>query len=206
MKWLDAAPAGLHVGQVQLGAGAIETLTDGERALSEDLRGAKQRLEFLAGRAAARQALHSLLGAAAVNVETLRDSDGAPRLVGLSQPISISISHGLHRAVAAAGAFRRLGIDLVDLAHAPRLVELGPRYLGAELSLLSSPWAHAACWAAKEAGLKALRLGLLDGGVFGPGSGAIRVVSLDPPRLDPAGLSLALAEVAEGPVAVVWER
>jgi 4'-phosphopantetheinyl transferase EntD len=116
--------------------------------------------------------------------------------------IAVSIAHAGARAVAIAGPAAALGIDLVPDAEAERLARLAPRYLAAEAPLATTPAALAACFAAKEAGLKALGLGLLDGGMFD--HCAVTVTSLDPPRLDPDSLTLAIRRTAGATLAVVY--
>jgi hypothetical protein len=54
----------------------------------------------------------------------------------------------------------------------------------------------------ESAALKALGLGLVDGGVLD--GTAVRVVSLAPPLLSHEGLHLALSRVSGGAVAVVY--
>lgn len=210
MRFREPAPpesvrVALHVGEALLAEAVEESLTKGERARLADLRGPRRRLEFLAGRTAARRALSKALDITD-GIDVLPDVDGAPKVMGSPSAVAISISHGRRRAVAVVGTFRRLGIDHCELQDADRLAAIAPRYLADELHLLSSAWSYAACWAAKEAGLKALRLGLLDGGMFDPGQSAIQVVSLDPPQLAPPNLSLMFGDVPEGPVAIVWGR
>lgn len=117
--------------------------------------------------------------------------------------VSISIAHGRTRALAIAGRVARLGIDLVDEADEPRLARLAPRFLAPERDLAITAATRAACFAAKEAGLKALGLGLYDGGMFD--SCAVTVLSLDPPRLAP-GLELIVGRLSDGTVAIAYTR
>jgi phosphopantetheinyl transferase (holo-ACP synthase) len=113
---------------------------------------------------------------------------------------SVSITHGRRLALAVAGHVARLGIDLCD--DDPRLPALAQRFLADEVELAKTPLDISACFAAKEAALKALGLGLVDGGVLD--GTAIRIVSLAPPRLSREGLHLSLARVNGGAVAVVY--
>ncbi len=114
--------------------------------------------------------------------------------------VAISITHGRTRAIAVAGRVARLGIDLVDDADDTRLARIASRFLAPERDLATSAFARAACFAAKEAGLKALGLGLYDGGMFD--DCAVTVLSLDPPRLAP-DLVLVIGRVADGTLAIV---
>lgn len=95
----------------------------------------------------------------------------------------------------------RLGIDLVDDSEEPRLARIAARFLAPERELATSAATRAACFAAKEAGLKALGLGLYDGGMFD--DCAVTVLSLDPPRLAP-DLALIVGRVADGTVAIAY--
>lgn len=119
----------------------------------------------------------------------------------IADGVAISISHGRTRALAVAARVARLGIDLVDDADAPRLARIAPRFLAAERGLATSADARAACFAAKEAGLKALGLGLYDGGMFD--RCAVTVRSLAPPRLAP-DLILVLGRLADATVAIAY--
>lgn len=99
----------------------------------------------------------------------------------IADGVSISITHGRTRALAVAAPVARLGIDLVDDADEARLARIAERFLAPERALATSAATRAACFAAKEAGLKALGLGLYDGGMFD--DCAVTVMSLDPPTL-----------------------
>ena len=149
------------------------------------------------GRRAAEQAL-ATLGAG-----TLAHEGTRPLVVGAHA--AVSITHGKTRVLAVAAPVARVGIDLVDDADADRLARIAPRYLAAECEadLATTPHGRAACFAAKEAALKALGLGLLDGGMFD--HCAVHVVSLDPPQLS-GGLTLVLGRTADGTVALAYER
>lgn len=145
------------------------------------------------GREAAARALAHLPGA------TL-DHEGTRPIVR-GAPCQISITHGRTRAFAIAADVARLGIDLVDDADDARLARLAGRYLDTAIAITARD--RAACFAATEAGLKALGLGILDGGVFD--ACAVRVCSLAPPRLAPDALTLLLGRVPDGTLAVVYE-
>ncbi len=112
-----------------------------------------------AGRRAARSALDAF-GAGLV----LAHDGSRPIVTG--GDASISISHTRRIAVAVVGR-TPLGVDLCELERGPRLWALIPRFATPrEQALIASDRDAVVLWAAKEAGLKALGLGLLDGGVF----------------------------------------
>ncbi len=146
------------------------------------------------GQLAARRAL-----AALGEDPALLAYDGTRPIVA-TRDVSISITHNRTTALAVAARVRRLGIDLCD--DDPRLAGLAARFLVDEQVLVTSPQDLVACFAAKEAALKALGLGLVDGGVLD--GTAVTVVSLAPPRLSHADLRLAVARVAGGAIAVVY--
>ncbi len=145
------------------------------------------------GRLAAAQAL-AMLGGGSLGYDGTR-----PIVIGGTA--AISITHSRTRAVAVAARTAKLGIDLVEDSDAARLQHIAGRYLSAERDVATTPSARAACFAAKEAGLKALGLGLLDGGFFD--DCAVRVVSLDPPQLT-AGLTLLLDRTDGGTLAIAY--
>jgi phosphopantetheinyl transferase (holo-ACP synthase) len=113
---------------------------------------------------------------------------------------SVSITHEGSVAVAIAARVSRLGIDLCR--NDSRLPSLAARFLVAEQALATTTAELAVCFAAKEAALKALGLGLIDGGVLD--GTAVTIVSLDPPRLSSAELAVAVAKGREGALAVVY--
>jgi phosphopantetheinyl transferase (holo-ACP synthase) len=179
-------------------------LSPTERGLWEDLQSPTARAAFAAGRVAAHRAIWRAVGRPC---QVLREGDGAPRIDGPAgtAQLSLSITHGRRRALAIVARVPRLGIDHCDLEQAPRLEALAERFLRQERPLLTSAHALAACWAAREAALKALRVGIVEGGVLGPAPPTVWVASLEPPRLVPDRLHLAFGETPEGPVAVVWQ-
>lgn len=148
-----------------------------------------------AGRQAARQALAQMGSTGSLAYDGTR-----PVVDG--DDVRISITHGHHRALAVAARVAKLGIDLAD--EDKRLPALAERYFATEHTFAQSPIELAACLAAKEAGLKALGMGLLDGEMFD--DCVIRVVSLAPPRIECAlaKLELIVRIVPEGAVAVVY--
>jgi phosphopantetheinyl transferase len=200
--------------------GATVDLPPLERSIAQGFNSSTRTAEFVAGRLAARAALTRLLGGLPPDLAIGRDGDGAP-LLGLPGVV-ISISHGRTWAVAACGYAQRLGIDLCDDADSPRVERVAGRWIAAEdraivaqLSLASrphatadggnraspgTPRAWATLWALKEAGAKALRLGLLEGGLA-----ATSLSSLDPPRFTrPDDLQAALVPGAHDVVALAW--
>lgn len=148
-----------------------------------------------AGRAAARQALERLGSRGELAYD-------GPRPIIVDDDVKISITHGKRRALAVAARVRYLGIDLAD--DDPRLPALAERYFASEHVFARTGRELAACLAGKEAGLKALGLGLLDGGMFD--NSVVRVVSLAPPRLacEIAALELIVRIVPEGAVAIAY--
>lgn|GEM_PF-3886271 len=164
---------------------------------------ARRRLEHLAGRLAARRALLAL-GFDPSRTQIIRDLDGGPKLRGEAEALAISITHSAGLAYAAVGCVRSLGIDLCCLEAGQRLRLVADRFLRRERHLLGSPYEHAACWALKEAGLKALRLGLLEGGIFDERH-RIEVLSLDPPRIRPPWLRVRIIRTHLGPLAIAWQ-
>jgi 4'-phosphopantetheinyl transferase EntD len=150
-----------------------------------------------AGRTAARAALTQLGSIGELGYDGTR-----PIVTG--DDVRISITHGKRRAFAVASRVTRLGIDLAD--EDPRLPALAMRYFATEHTFAQTPLELAACFAAKEAGLKALGLGLLDGDMFD--DCVIKVLSLAPPRLSCglAALELVVRIVPEGVLAIVYAR
>ncbi|MDB4964269.1 MAG: hypothetical protein JWP01_4268 [Myxococcales bacterium] len=128
--------------------------------------------------------------------------DGTRPIVVGTTTAAISITHGRTRALAVAARVARLGIDLVDDADDDRLARIADRFLAPERAIATSPRARAACFAAKEAGLKALGLGLYDGGMFD--DCVVSVLSLEPPRIMPGELTLVLGRTADATLAVVY--
>ncbi|GAC1601465.1 MAG: hypothetical protein NVS3B20_22080 [Polyangiales bacterium] len=176
---------------------ALSLLSDAERAIYRTLSSSRRRAEFVAGRVAVRRALAEIIGERAVEqVSVLRETDGAPRLLGLTRPIAISISHGLTRAVAiAAEGSAGVGVDLCDRRDAPRIRRVAmrafPREAERVIALVTDDCARAA-WALKEAIGKAMRIGLL----YDAGFARIHLLSIDPPHArvegDPRLLTLAV--------------
>ena len=129
----------------------------------------------------------------------------AIRAPGDREPLAISITHTRRRAFALAGRVERLGIDLVDDIDDDRYERMAPRYLDRELSFAHTPRQVAACFAGKEAGLKALGLGLLDGGMFD--ACEVDVLALEPARIatrSSGKLALVFGRTEDGTLAIAW--
>jgi len=154
-----------------------------------------------AGREAAREALRQLLGALPASLEIVRAADGAPEVRGLVAAPWLSISHGRERSVAAA-SWHPIGIDLCDEHHARSVRRVATRFLSVEEGALAqaagSDAAWAALWALKEAAAKALRVGLLAGGLR-----KSRLASLEPPRFAWPALEAQLVRAGRSAIAVV---
>jgi phosphopantetheinyl transferase (holo-ACP synthase) len=124
----------------------------------------------------------------------------------VSSTASVSITHTRGRAIAVAGRVANIGVDLVDDSDIDRIARMAERYFtSSELALCTDELAYASVFAAKEAGLKALGLGLLDGGAFDR-AWSVRVVSLDPPQIatDDVELDLVLGRASTATIAVVY--
>jgi 4'-phosphopantetheinyl transferase EntD len=147
-------------------------LHERERQLARELRVDKRRVEFIAGRVAAKRALAGR-GAAATEWSVLPAtgaSAGAPRVFGAGGaplPIALSISHGADWAVAVAGDALRVGIDVERVERrAPSFLreafaadELG-RWAVALGGAPEDPHVVTVAWCAKEALLKLDECGL----------------------------------------------
>lgn len=165
--------------------GEVEvTLGERERALLGEMPWPQRRAEWLAGRRAAKRLLAQAFSLAPTRVEVLPLESGAPRVHvdGVPRPeLVLNLSHTKGWAVAAA-ASDRVGVDVCDDVDGLRIARIARRVFsegeaeacGAFLSRET----QAAVWALKEAGLK-----LFIGGIFDPGARAIRVESLEPPRV-----------------------
>lgn len=124
----------------------------------------KRRREFAAGRYAARAAVRRLTGYE--DVVILRDAAGAPVIARGLGPVHVSISHADRTAVAVA-ARTRVGVDIVSVedhgrpfvreAFATGELRSWARLLGCDQR---SPLVACVAFAAKEAALKWLRVGL----------------------------------------------
>jgi len=192
---VDGFPADLRVACVPLADpdGYRARLSDAEWATAAAFDG-KRRIEHVAGRVAARIALEALVGPGGAVIA--RAEDGAPEVRGMADPPLVSISHGRGSAVAAVGRVACLGIDLCEAGDAPRLRRVALRFISAAEVALG---ADVALWALKEAAAKALRRGLLDGGLR-----ASCLASIDPPRFAWPEVEAALVWRGGDAIAVVW--
>lgn len=185
--------------RVAIGSDDLSGLPTAERELAERLGlGPHRRAEWRAGREAARMALAALLGDEPHRFTIGRADDGAPIVVGVEA--QISISHGRHWAVAAAGRVAQLGIDLCELGRAANVERISRRFLAEEernLPRTAAEWAT--LWALKEAAAKALRRGLFDGGLA-----ASRVATIAPPAFTWPHLEVLLEVGEDDAVAIVY--
>ncbi len=185
--------------------GEVEvTLGEAERALLADMPWPLRRCEWLAGRRVAKRLLEQALGFAPSCTQVLPLESGAPRVSIDGVPrtgLVINLSHTRGWAVAAV-ATSRVGIDVCDDVDGERIARIARRVFSegeAEAcGAFESRETQAAVWALKEAGLK-----LFIGGVFDPGARAIRVESLEPPRVvaNPA-MQVALLRLPDAALAV----
>lgn len=165
-----------------------------------------RRAERVAGRAAARAALEAAVGADAAAAAVIdRDDDGAPIVRGIADAPRVSISHGRASAVAVVARVPALGIDLAEPADAARVRRVAARFVAAEEVALAAAAgedaAWLALWALKEAGAKAVRRGLLEGGLH-----ATRLASIDPPGFASPELVAAVVVDPGGTIAVAYSR
>jgi len=165
----------------------------------------KRRLEWLAGRLAAKGAVGVLLGSAAPAPAAMRIvslPDGAPRVVlereGAVSATDVSISHSGDLAVAAATADGRVGIDVETIA--PSIEEMAEAFCAPEevdrvvhSAGLTRLLALTSIWCAKEAARK----------VLGPRTCSMQDLRLQAAR--PTGVYVVcdLAHAAEGTVTAV---
>ena len=162
----------------------------------------KRRVEHLAGRIAAHLALEALIGVSDATIA--RADDGAPEIRGLDDPPIVSISHGRRTAVAAVGYVDALGIDVCDHEDVMRVRRVVLRFLRDDETALALGGGVArwiALWALKEAAAKALRQGLLDGGLR-----ASCLSSIEPPRFAWPSFDATLVFGASDVIAVAFRR
>lgn len=163
----------------------------------------QRQLDYVAGRVAARVALHALIGPAAADATIERADDGTPHIAGLAEPPLVSISHTRHHAVAVVGHAVCIGIDLCAHADAIRVRRVVVRFVAHDETALAEGGGVAqwtALWALKEAGAKAQRRGLLDGGLR-----STCLTSIDPPRFAWPALEAIVVHGADDTMAVVYK-
>ena len=150
---------------------AAHWLTARERAFADGLGVAKRRVEWIAGRVAARRALVAAGAPRTLDVLPAAGArDGAPAALdalGRVAPLALSISHAAGWAVAAASATVRVGVDVeaVERRHPSFAAEaFAPGELDAWAAALGLPIDGAQletlAWCAKEALLKLAGSGL----------------------------------------------
>ena len=142
-----------------------EWLSADERSVLAALKLAKRRSEWRLGRWLARRAVHSALRADLPPISIIAADDGAPEVLGLSSPVSLSISHRHGRGLAAACGGEAIGCDL-ELVE-PRSERFISDWLTPHESarILAAPETERPllanlCWSVKEAASKVLRVGL----------------------------------------------
>jgi phosphopantetheinyl transferase len=136
-------------------------LSGAERA-ALSARGTPKRVaDRVAGRLAAKRALHALTGVDPLTIRLDTHPSGAPVAEVPGHPgVAVSISHREGRAVAVAVSAGRVGVDLERIA--PRPVSFARDWCTpAEVGRLGEdPLRLTLAWACKEAVLKALGVGL----------------------------------------------
>lgn len=185
-------------GEVEVVLGAAE------RALLADMPWPLRRSEWLAGRRVAKRLLSEALQLEPSRTEVLPLESGAPRISVDGVPrteLVINLSHTKGWAVAAV-ANGRVGIDVCDDVDGERIARIARRVFSEgeaeQCGAFQSRETQAAVWALKEAGLK-----LFIGGVFDPGARAIRVESLEPPRVTATPpMQIALLRLPDAALAV----
>lgn len=185
--------------------GEVEVpLGPGEQQLLSEMPWPHRRQEWLAGRRAAKRLLAQAFGLEPGRTEVLPLESGAPRVFVDGAPrldLVLNLSHTKGWAVAAA-APDRVGIDVCDDVDGLRIARIARRVFSegeAEAcGAFQSAQTQAAVWALKEAGLK-----LFIGGIFDPGARAIRVESLEPPRVTATpAMRVVLLRLPDAAVAV----
>ncbi len=134
----------------------------------------------IAGRLAAKRAVVALTGVtpARIRIHSLDSGEPVVRIGGLAGP-RVSISHSNGRAVALASTCGRVGIDLEQVAERHAAFEEDWFSTKERTLLASDPLALTKAWAAKEAVLKALGVGMAlnprEVEVYGLGEGVVEV-------------------------------
>ena len=199
----------VELAEVEIVAGADASfLSDVERSYAAEFRSRRRVDELVAGRRVARDALERLVGRERARsiARIEREPDGAPRVVGLDVAVTISITHGRTKALAAAAeGVAPLGIDLTDARDLDRIRRVARRAFPRDderALALANERATRLSWAIKESIAKALRIGLL----YDAGFDRISVASLGPVvvRVDGAdpGLAFEVFDRADGVLVV----
>jgi 4'-phosphopantetheinyl transferase EntD len=185
----------LRLARTPVGEAAVWELPEEERAIAATMVPTRW-AEFCAGRRAARAALSALLGAG--DYVIIRNAEGAPLVVGVD--VRLSITHTRGEAAAVAGTVAAVGVDLCPVADGTRVERISRRFIvPAEREMCGGTADWALLWALKEAGAKAVGVGLLDGGLK-----ATRLQSLRPARFASPALDAATEIDDEVALAVVW--
>ena len=124
-------------------------------------RGTARRIaDRVAGRIAAKKALHALTGVAPLDIRVPSASSGEPvALVPGHDDVRVTISHTDGTAVAVAATGLRLGLDREVVAPRPAAFS-EDWFRPAELASLTDDRARTVAWCVKEAVLKALGTGM----------------------------------------------
>ncbi len=154
----------------------VEWLSSGEREVLAGLRVPKRRGDWLLGRWTAKRAIVGYLGEsggdgavpAESDISIVAASDGAPEVMVADQgaPVGVSIAHSGGRALAVVGPRGVMfGADLETIeprsaAFVEDFFTTAERAWVGSLGESDRAWGACLIWSAKEAVLKALRVGL----------------------------------------------
>jgi 4'-phosphopantetheinyl transferase len=145
-------------------AGALALLSPDERARADRYAFARDRMRFVAGRAALRVVLGAYVEAPPEAIVFELGSHGKPRLPG-GPPFSYSSSLGC--GLCAVGGTRPLGVDVEELREVPDAAAIAESTFTLEERAAWRAAGGDGCaaflrvWARKEAVLKALGVGLV---------------------------------------------
>lgn len=136
-------------------------LSEREKAACRRLATEKRRLDWLSGRLAAKKAMAPRLGVAAGEIEILNEPSGRPYCTRADAP-AISIAHTQAGGLCAVSAGPQpIGADWETVAErGPQVLEFYARPEERTPQVLSDARLQTRLWAAKEAVLKLLSLGL----------------------------------------------
>lgn len=175
--WIESEPSlgGRVLAGEDVPAG-VEWLSPGEQEVLRGLRLPKRRGDWLLGRWTAKRVIREYLGESGVDgaVPAERDisivaaSDGAPEVVlaGREMPVELSIAHSGGRALAVVGPRGAVfGADLETIeprsaAFVEDFFTTAERTWVEAIGERDRAWGACLIWSAKEAVLKALRVGL----------------------------------------------